>query len=198
MGRTRKVDSAVARESALSAFWVHGYKGLGVRKLEELTGINRFALQTEFGGKDGLFFEILDMYASTWKDNLEVVRSGNLDHLAAYFIQRASKNGRYESNSGCLVFNTLSGDTVSSPEIIKKIESLVSSVQRSFSYALKNEKALGTLKGDLDIGQTSQMLVSSLIGMNIYIKMKGKNEAALPTAKSLKNTIMSWRVPAHG
>lgn len=196
MGRAKKVDRAVARESALSAFWVHGYKGLGVRKLEELTGINRFALQTEFGGKDGLFAEILDMYASSWKADLKVVRDGNLDHLAAYFMQRASKDGRSETNSGCLAFNTLGGDAIDNPDIKRKIESLVNGLQRAFSHALKNEKMQGTLKSDLDISATSQMLVSSLIGMNIFIKMKGKNEAALPTANGLKKTIMSWRVPA--
>ena len=84
MGRAKKVDRELARKSALSAFWVHGYNSLGVRKLEELTGINRFALQTEFGGKAGLFGEILDAYTAEWDNNyLEPVRNGNLDDLAA-------------------------------------------------------------------------------------------------------------------
>ena len=38
------------------------------------------------------------------------------------------------------------------------------------------------------------MRLNALIGMNIYIRMKGSNEAALPTAIGLKTTIMNWRV----
>ena len=77
MGRKRKVDRDTARQSALSAFWVNGYSGLGVRQLEELTGINRFAVQTEFGGKDGLFLDIASLYCSVWiRTDGEKLRKG--------------------------------------------------------------------------------------------------------------------------
>jgi hypothetical protein len=67
-----------------------------VRKLEELTGTNRFALQTEYGGKNGLFAEIPDAYTAHWDCHyLEPVRNGNLDDLAAYFCnESATKHGQ--------------------------------------------------------------------------------------------------------
>jgi TetR/AcrR family transcriptional repressor of nem operon len=197
MGRAKKVDRELARESALSAFWIHGYKSLGVRKLEKLTGINRFALQTEFGGKNGLFVEILDTYTSEWDSSyLEPVRNGNLDDLAAYFMQRASMDARAETNSGCLMINTLSEGNHDAPEISERVSNFLDHVQNTFSKALHNERAQGTLISSLDINEASQMLMSSLIGMNILIRMKGSSEAALPTAISLKTTIMSWRKPS--
>jgi TetR/AcrR family transcriptional repressor of nem operon len=197
MGRAKKVDRETARASALSAFWVNGYSGLGVRKLEELTGINRFALQTEFGGKNGLFAEVLDAYTSQWDYKyLEPVRNGNLDNLAAYFLQRVSKKSRAETNSGCLVINTLSEGNLNTPEINEKVSGFVDRIQDTFAEALRNEKAQGTLDKELNIGEATQMLLSSLIGMNILIRMKGNNEAALPTARGLHQTIISWRVPA--
>jgi TetR/AcrR family transcriptional repressor of nem operon len=197
MGRARKVSRELARESALSAFWVHGYKGLGVRKLEELTGINRFALQTEYGGKTGLFGEILDAYTSAWDDGyLEPVRSGNLDDLAAYFLQRASKAARAEANSGCLMINTLSEGNLDAPQISERVSGFLDHIQSTFAQALHNERAQGSLISHLDIKAASQMLLSSMIGMNIFIRMKGNSEAALPTALGLQTTIMSWRTPA--
>jgi len=197
MGRAKKVDRELARESALSAFWIHGYKSLGVRKLEELTGINRFALQTEFGGKNGLFVEILDTYTSAWDTKyLEPVRNGNLDDLAAYFVQRASMDARTETNSGCLMINTLSEGNLDAPEISERVSNFLDHVQNTFSKALHNERVQGTLISSLDIDEASQMLLSSLIGMNILIRLKGSNEAALPTAIGLRTTIMNWRAPA--
>ena len=197
MGRAKKVDRELARESALSAFWIHGYKSLGVRKLEELSGINRFALQTEFGGKTGLFGEILDAYTSEWDNSyLEPVRNGNLDDLAAYFLQRASRAARAEANSGCLMINTLSEGELDTPEISDRVSSFLDHVQSTFAQALRNESAQGTLISGLDIGEASQMLLSSLIGMNILIRMKGSSEAALPTAIGLQTAIMNWRAAA--
>lgn len=197
MGRTKKVDRDTAREAALSAFWTNGYTGLGVRKLEELTGINRFALQTEFGGKNGLFLEISKLYVSLWKDSyLEGIRTGNLDNVADYFLQRASKSARAETNNGCLIFNTLSDEQLDAPDIRKEVSGFLRTIQNSFASALHNERAQGTLIGDLDINEASQLLLSSLIGMNMLIKARQSNEAALPTALALQKTILGWRIPA--
>ena len=54
MPRERKLTIEEAIEKSMFAFWEHGF-GLGVRNLEQITGINRFMLQTELGGKEGLF-----------------------------------------------------------------------------------------------------------------------------------------------
>ncbi len=194
MGRARKVDLKTAKEAALSAFWLNGYKGLGVRKLEELTGINRFALQTDFGGKNGLFLVILETYTRAWNDTFrDTLCAGNLDDLAAYFILRASGDARAEMNNGCLVFNTLGEDEPDSLEIHDAITQFMDTIESCFASALRNERADGTLCENLDIEEASQMLLSALIGMNMLIKAKQSNEAALPTALALKSTIMGWR-----
>ncbi len=197
MGRKRKVDRDTARQSALSAFWVNGYSGLGVRQLEELTGINRFAVQTEFGGKDGLFLDIASLYCSVWiRTDGEKLRSGNLDQLEDFFTNRARKNLPTEFHSGCLILNTLGGDQPDTPEARKAIEGFLETIRTSFAAALQNEKAQGTLIKGLDVEGSSQLLLSALIGMNMLIKQAGNSEAARPTALGLKKLIMSWRIAA--
>ena len=66
MPRKRKLSIEEAIEKSMFAFWQYGF-GLGVRSLEEKTGINRFMLQTELGGKEGLFIKALDAYLAKWK-----------------------------------------------------------------------------------------------------------------------------------
>jgi hypothetical protein len=146
---------------------------------------------------DGLFLEISKLYVSLWKDSyLEGIRTGNLDNVADYFLQRASKSARAETNNGCLIFNTLSDEQLDAPDIRKEVSGFLRTIQNSFASALHNERAQGTLIGDLDINEASQFLLSSLIGMNMLIKARQSNKAALPTALALQKTILSWRITA--
>lgn len=197
MGRTRKVNRETARLSALSAFWINGYSSLGVRKIEELTGINRFALQTEFGGKNGLFLEVVSLYASEWnRMSGNRIREGNLEDLAGFFLRRTRKGRQEEMNKGCLILNMLGGDQPDAPEIRQLISKFLEDIQASFASAIKNEKKQGTLIEGLNIEESSQMLLSALIGINLLIKENDDNKAARPTALFLEKTIMGWRKPA--
>ena len=40
------------------------------------------------------------------------------------------------------------------------------------------------------------MLLSTLIGMNMLIKVRGSNEAGRPVALGTRKTILSWRTIA--
>lgn len=62
--------------------------------------------------------------------------------------------------------------------------------------ALEHERSAGTLSDDLEIQQASQMLLSTLIGMNMLIKVRGSNEAGRPVALGTRKTILSWRTIA--
>ena len=58
--------------------------------------------------------------------------------------------------------------------------------------ARRNERSAGTLIDDLEIEEASQMLLSTLIGMNMLIKVRGSNEAGSSIAPGTWKTIMSW------
>jgi TetR/AcrR family transcriptional repressor of nem operon len=194
VARARKIDRNKARELALKAFWLNGYTGLGVRKLEEITGINRFMLQTEFGGKEGLFVGVLDAYISlTEKLCNETVRSGNLDGLIALFLQRAGDALPMESSNGCLMINTLCEGDTESAAIKQRGVDFMDVMRSAMIQALKNEQSQGTLVIGLDINEASEMLMASMVGMNVLVKMSGDNRAVLPAAKMIEKTILSWR-----
>ena len=62
MPRPKSYDRQDAIAKACLAFWEHGYQDLGVREVERLTGLNQFAIRSEFGGKEGLYLEALTYY----------------------------------------------------------------------------------------------------------------------------------------
>ena len=53
MPRSKGYDRAQAVERACEAFWEFGYQALGLREIESRTGLNRFAIHTEFGRQGG-------------------------------------------------------------------------------------------------------------------------------------------------
>jgi len=96
-------------------------------------------------------------------------------------------------NSGSLIFNTLEDGQPEAPKIRQLRAGFLDKVQATFAAALENERAAGSLVEGLDIDQANQMLLSTLIGMNMLIKARGSNEAGRPAALGAQKTIMSWR-----
>jgi hypothetical protein len=61
MARERKLSIEEAIEKSMFVFYEHSFC-LELRSLEQITGTNRFILQTELGGKEGLFLQAFDAY----------------------------------------------------------------------------------------------------------------------------------------
>ena len=58
-GRPRSYDREEVLERAMTLFWEKGFEGAHLGELVEVTGLNRFSLYKEFGGKEGLFRDAL-------------------------------------------------------------------------------------------------------------------------------------------
>ena len=62
MGRPKTYDRSEVLRKATDLFWRKGYEGTHLGELVMATGINRFSLYKEFGGKEGLFQAALEDY----------------------------------------------------------------------------------------------------------------------------------------
>src|SRR5262249_27008123 len=62
MGRKKGYQSDEVLEKAMRLFWRKGYEGTHLQELVKETGLNRFSLYKEFGGKDGLFEAAVEKY----------------------------------------------------------------------------------------------------------------------------------------
>lgn len=195
MPRTRKVDRKEAKQKAMSAFWRSGYNQLGVRALEEATGINRFTLQTEFGGKAGLFLSILNDYLELSQNIMFAeLHNGGLEEIAQVFLRRADNSQLpQETNCGCLVVNTACENDGSNEDINKRIHDFMEISRNAFKAALENERKKGTLNNELNIDDAAEFLRSEMFGLNVVAKSKGNNEATGPAARFTAQLVRSWR-----
>jgi hypothetical protein len=91
------------------------------------------------------------------------------------------------------VINTLCEGDLENAAIKQRGLDFMDVMQSAIIQALKHEQSQGTLVIGLDINQASEMLMASIVGINVLVKMNGDNRAALPAAKMIEKTILSWR-----
>lgn len=193
MPRKRKLSIEEAIEKSMFAFWQYGF-GLGVRSLEEKTGINRFMLQTELGGKEGLFIKALDAYlAKMEKDLFLPIASGNLDTIVELLKKQFNDNKNPMACHGCFAVNTISDENPVSEEIERRRRRFMDLSLKSFISALENEQKNNRLKKNLNIGKTASFLTATIFGINILDKIKNNNSHSRPAMEMLVQQMMSWR-----
>jgi len=193
MPRKRKLSIEEAVEKSMFAFWQYGY-GLGVRSLEKITGINRFMLQTELGGKEGLFIQAFDAYLDKMEKDLFLpIASGNLDTIVGFLKKQFNDNKNPMACHGCFAVNTMSDENAVSEEIERRRRRFMDLNLKSFISALENEQKNNRLKKNLNIEKTANFLTASIFGINILDKIKNNNSHSRPAMEMLVQQMMSWR-----
>lgn len=194
MARKSKISRENAISAAINAFWKFGYGSIGVRQLEEETGINRFMLQTVFGGKEGLFIEALKGYSDFIEKMLFLpLKEGDLSSIEAFFELRVNRNMFTKPEYGCLAINTLSEDSDLSPAVKAGVNRHFALMREAFEGALKNEKSRGTLRDEVDTVKAGEFLMNSAVGLNVVMRNDGTNTNALQTVEMIKNILDGWR-----
>lgn len=92
----------------MEVFWVNGFYGSSLDSLEEGTGLNRSSLYNSFGGKLGLFCQVLDAYRAGPSQPLfgPIRRERGAEALRGYFDALRAFVRSPEANRGCLMLNT--------------------------------------------------------------------------------------------
>ena len=107
MARQKSYDREEAVIKATNAFREHGYQNLGIRAIEELVGIGRFAIRTDFDGKEGLFKEALATYTKEYTELViqPIREADDISALEGFFERSASEEYDARLNHGCLLVN---------------------------------------------------------------------------------------------
>lgn len=179
MPRAKSYDRDEALTKARDAFWRNGYAGTGVRALGEETGINRFALQTEFNGKLGLFLEVLDRYSHDAVGEIVTpIAGGGLKGIRQFFDRLMSFPAGDPHTMGCLVMNTaIENAGISEPEVKSRTQAYYDTLIAAFSSALLHEQDAGRLAKGVDVGSAAEMLLSLTLGLQAVTRFAGSSRA---------------------
>lgn len=107
MARPITYDRQHVLDEATELFWQQGYEGTSLEDVLRVTGFNRHSLYKEFGGKDGLYLEVLRNYEHRFNDCIGgPLRSqeGGLAAIRSMFDVRMPPD---VAGKGCLMTSTL-------------------------------------------------------------------------------------------
>jgi AcrR family transcriptional regulator len=167
MGRRKTYDRDTVLEKAMDLFWKVGFEGAHMAKLVEATGLNRFSLYKEFGGKSGLFEEALERYLVTAQavyDTHLGREPYGLDNIRAYFAATSSGADYH----GCFMINTLTERFVVSKEAFDMALRFSKASERLYLKNLQAARSCGDLPEDADVKIMARALLAFDEGLAIY------------------------------
>jgi len=161
MGRPKSYDRTDVLDRATRLFWAKGYEGTHLAELVEATGLNRFSLYNEFGGKEGLYRAALEHYVAGLGDLLAVLdrEPRGLANVRAF--HRAQLE--HDFQDGCFALNTIREKHVVPPGAWSTVEEFTRDVQ---GRLLANLRA-ATERGELPPGRDPEVLARVLAAFDM-------------------------------
>ncbi|MDX8351277.1 TetR/AcrR family transcriptional regulator [Cognatiyoonia sp. IB215182] len=176
MARPKSYDRDDAIAKACMAFWQHGYQALGVRELERLTGLNQFAIRSEFGGKEGLYLEALRYYAdAAMTEEFSPMKTGGIAEVMAFFRGLVTDGSLTSSDFGCLIVNTgIENARVQSERLDEAARAYWAALEAHFRMALERDAGQ---PARFDPGTLAKALVSAVMGIHAQNRAQQSNQA---------------------
>lgn len=171
MGRPRSYVRDDVLERAMDLFWKKGFEGAHLQELVEVTGLNRFSLYQEFGGKEGLFSEALDRYLAQSRaayDQTLGREPRGLDNIRAYFEAIHYTRGYH----GCFMINTLTERHIVSAAAFRRARTYARDAELLF---LENVRAAQD-RGELDSNRDPEALAGLLTALDQGLAVYGISE----------------------
>jgi AcrR family transcriptional regulator len=166
MARPKSYERGEVLRRATDLFARKGYEGAHLQELVEVTGLNRFSLYKEFGGKEGLFQAALEAYL----EQLEALNA----HLARVPSGMANVRAFYaalldhEFPHGCLAVNTIREKHVVPPRVFATIERFIASAEVLLERNLAAAQRDGDLSPATDVGGLAKFLTALDMGLISY------------------------------
>jgi TetR/AcrR family transcriptional repressor of nem operon len=162
--KTYTRDEVLRRATQL--FTQKGYEGAHLQELVEVTGLNRFSLYKEFGGKEGLFQAALHSYLgklAVLSSHLNADPPG-MANLRAFYAALID----YDFPYGCLAVNTIREKHIVPAQVFATIEGFAASVEAAFRRNLAAAQKAGDLAAGMDVDALAKFLTAADMGMITY------------------------------
>jgi AcrR family transcriptional regulator len=169
MGRHKGYNREEVLDRAMKLFWRKGYEGSHLQELVEITGLNRFSLYKEFGGKEGLFLEALDRYLSQVMNLMGLLfrQPRGLANIQDYFEAAPD----YPFYHGCFAVNTLVQNPVVPEEARRKVFDFINAGEEVFLSNLKAARKKGELPPGLEPRSLARLLITFDIGLVVSLQL---------------------------
>lgn len=166
MGRPKTWERSDVLRRAARLFWEKGFEGAHLQELVEATGLNRFALYKEFGGKEGLFHEALRSYIDDLGELTSILGRAplGLENVREFF--RAAD--AYNFHHGCFVLNTVREKSLLGHDTWATTRDFVLGGEHALRANLDAAKERGQIPTETDTTGLARFLIALNIGFITY------------------------------
>ncbi|GFE65730.1 TetR/AcrR family transcriptional regulator [Litoreibacter roseus] len=191
--RSYEQDEVIAR--VRDAFWECGYQGLGIRAIEEQTGLGRFAIRTVFGGKEGLMAEAMRVYTQDTETYvLAPMRArDDVDALVEMLEGMVAPHPETRRHFGCLMVNTSIENASLGSEMLGNAVATHFGALRTEVVALTERgQAAGRIRADLDPATCAEFVVGSVMATMVLNRAAADASGGAAYVSEAVRTIRSW------
>ena len=181
---------------AREAFRKNGYLNFGIKSIEEQIGLGRFAIRTQFDGKEGLFEEALRSYQIDAKDFIivPIANAESIDILEKSLIKTISSPKSSNQKYGCLFVNTLAENiSIHKPNIDKFPAEHYQGVKNATVELIKREQSLGKVKSCINPEDAGDFIVGCFLAIGLINRNAKDGTAAKGYVNMAISTVKSWK-----
>lgn len=166
MGRHKGYDRKGVLDKAMELFWKKGFEGAHLQELVKVTGLNRFSLYKEFGGKEGLFEEAVEQYLQGLQTLGSVLKREplGLGNILEYIYQIIHSDFSY----GCFMVNTLIQQHVIQETISERVKYFAKGSEGALLENFKAAQAKGEVDQDMDVEALAKFMLVFDMGLVTY------------------------------
>jgi AcrR family transcriptional regulator len=190
MARPREFDESAAVESAMHAFWDHGYEATSTQDLCEATGLGRSSVYNTFTSKRALFRRSLEHYTTSELTKRRAILEGpgtGAERLAAVLDTAIEADlGR---NRGCFVVNTLAELGNPDDEVGAALRSDTDQNLAMLGDCVREGVLDGSIRAGLDPAGVAEFLLSTISGLRVMSR-RGTSRDAMHAVADLALTAV--------
>ncbi|GAA3571518.1 TetR/AcrR family transcriptional regulator [Nonomuraea rosea] len=169
MARQRAFDRETALESALRAFWRHGYEATSIAELTAAMGIRPPSLYAAFGDKRRLFEEAVRRYQETY--GAFTTRALAEEPTGRQAVERvlresAAEYARDDHPRGCLIISAAVNCGPESAEVEELLRGFREAAKAAIKGRIDGDVAAGRLAAGTDTAGLAAFFASVIQGMS--------------------------------
>jgi AcrR family transcriptional regulator len=179
MARPREFDESAAVESAMHAFWDHGYEGTSTQDLCAATGLGRSSVYNTFTSKKALFRRSLEHYTTRELGRRKAILEGpgTAAERLAEVLDTAVVADLENRRRGCLVVNTLAELGLPDDEVGAALRRDTELNLAMFAGCVREGVLDGSLRDGLDPADVAEFLLSTISGLRVMARRGSSRQA---------------------
>ncbi len=174
MGRHKEFDRTVVLRKAMRVFWKRGFDSTSVPDLMDAMDLSKSSFYEEFGDKNSLFEQTLDLYSDEVASkliallvNAPSVRKG----FVLFFEEQIRGSTSPTCPGGCFLTNTaVTLETLPGP-LAKKIRSSVDTIQSLFALQFKKAQDRREISKNQNPASLAILVMGTSMGINVMARL---------------------------